>query len=308
MTTARYDYSADEKRILLRLVEIWQNLLESKKLQGKVEQTLFGDYILEFPLSHFLSEGSKNYERIKAAFRALNEKKFEYEDDEVWEIIRIIEKPQIKKREKVIFELNPKIVDCFLNFTKGYRKYELETAFSFSSVYAMRMYEFLSGQKEPFTRKIEVLKQMFQMQNKYKRDRDFIRFVIEPAKKELDEKSPYTFEYEINKSGRKFTSITFHPVAIPKNRDERLEKESLAKQISMSYVLDKVERQYFYDIGFTDRQIKNNFNTIIESKKLIPDFLFELSILKGKARDKKNPKGYIINALKGKIQDIKNRL
>lgn len=76
----------------------------------------------------------------------------------------------------------------------------------------------------------------------------------------------------------------------------------------MSYVLDKVEQQYFYDIGFTDRQIKNNFNTIIEAKKLLPDFVLGLSVLKGKARDKSNPRGYIINALKGKIQDAKNRL
>jgi hypothetical protein len=91
---------------------------------------------------------------------------------------------------------------------------------------------------------------------------------------------------------------------IPKNKNERLEK----KQIIRSYVLDKVERQYFYDFGFVDRQIRNNYCTIIEAKNLIPDFIFELSILKGKVRDKKNPRGYIINALKGRTQDIKNRL
>lgn len=35
MTTAKYDFSADEKRILLRLVETWQYLLEGKELKGK---------------------------------------------------------------------------------------------------------------------------------------------------------------------------------------------------------------------------------------------------------------------------------
>jgi hypothetical protein len=33
--------------------------------------------------------------------------------------------------------------------------------------------------------------------------------------------------------------------------------------------------------------------------------MLELSILKGKAREKKNPKGYIINAIKGKLKDRK---
>ena len=36
MTTAKYDFSADEKRILLRLVETWQHLLEGKELNGKI--------------------------------------------------------------------------------------------------------------------------------------------------------------------------------------------------------------------------------------------------------------------------------
>lgn len=31
--------------------------------------------------------------------------------------------------------------------------------------------------------------------------------------------------------------------------------------------------------------------------------MLELSILKGKSREKKNPKGYIINAIKGKLKD-----
>ena len=31
----------------------------------------------------------------------------------------------------------------------------------------------------------------------------------------------------------------------------------------------------------------------------------ELALLKGKARDKKNPKGYIINSIKGKLNDKK---
>lgn len=34
--------------------------------------------------------------------------------------------------------------------------------------------------------------------------------------------------------------------------------------------------------------------------------MLELSTLKGKSRDKKNPKGYIINALKGKVKTRKN--
>jgi hypothetical protein len=195
MTTAKYDFSADEKRILLRLVETWQYLLEGKELKGKIDRDLFGGYILEFPISYFVPDNQTNYKRIKDALRSLNDKKFEYEDSNLWEIIRIIERPQIRKREKVIFELNEKIVECFLNFTKGYRKFELETALSFSSVYAVRFYELMSGQTTPLTFTFTKLKEMFQLTDKYPRTPDFIKRVIEPAKRELDEKSPFSFEY-----------------------------------------------------------------------------------------------------------------
>lgn len=302
MTTAKYDFSVDEKRILLRLVETWQHLLEGKKLSGRIDKTLFGHYELEFPISYFVAEGQTNYNRVKDALRALNEKKFEYEDDKEWSIIRIIEIPYIERREKVKFTLNSKIVDCFLNFTKGYRKFELETSLMFASIYSMRFYELLSGQKSPLIYTIETLKEMFQIEDKYKRAPDFVKYVIDQAKKELDEKSPYSFEYSIIKQGRQFHAIKFYPITIPKNRNTELEKKELVKQVHLSGFLERTERAYLKDLGFSDRQIKNNLDVFLQAKKEL-DFLYELSLFKGKAREKKNPQGYVINALKGKLKD-----
>ena len=302
MTTAKYDFSVDEKRILLRLVETWQHFLEGERLNGRIDKTLFGHYELEFPISYFVSEGQTNYNRVKDALRALNEKKFEYEDDKEWSIIRIIEIPYIERREKVKFTLNSKIVDCFLNFTKGYRKFELETSLMFASVYSMRFYELLSGQKSPLIYTIETLKEMFQIADKYKETKDFIKRVIEPAKKELDEKSPFSFEYKVIKQGRQFHSIQFTPIAIAKNRNIELEKKDLIKQVHLSGFMDKTERDYLKKLGFSDRQIKNNIDVFIEAKKNL-DFLYELSLFTGITREKRNPQGYIINALKGKLKD-----
>lgn len=302
MTTAKYDYSTDEKRILFRLVETFQHLLEGQKLKGKIEKTLFGHYELEFPISHFLPNESENYTRVKDAFRALNEKKFEYEDEKCWEIIRIIEMPHLEYREKVKFTLNAKIVDCFLNYTKGYRKFELETVFSFRSVYSMRFYELLSGQKKPLTYTIENLKKMFVAEDKYPRNPDFVKRIIEPTKKELDKKSPYSFEYKINKKGPQFYSITFFPIAIPKNRNENLETHELQKQVNLSWNLDKIERDYFAKFGFTERQLKNNMQLILQAKKEL-DLVYELSLLIGAIRTKNNPQGYVIGVLKGKLKD-----
>lgn len=76
-------------------------LVGRKELNGKIERDLFGGYILEFPISYFVPDNQTNYKRIKDALRSLNDKKFEYEDEDMWEIIRIIERPQIRKRKRL---------------------------------------------------------------------------------------------------------------------------------------------------------------------------------------------------------------
>src|SRR5690606_33474028 len=190
ITSAKYDYSVYEKRILYRLIEFFQSLTKGEKLNHKVHLTkdLFDVSIITMPIAMFLNgEEDKNHSRVKEAIRSLENKKFEYEDDRTWEIIRIISEPKIDKyKEFVTFRINPKVVQAFLDFSKGFSKYELATAMQFESVYAMRFYELLSGQKTPITYSIENLKIMFQIQDKYAKVNDFFRKVIEPAKKELD--------------------------------------------------------------------------------------------------------------------------
>lgn len=46
VTTAKYDFSIYEKRILYRIIELIQGQIEGKKLTGKIEPRLFGDYLI----------------------------------------------------------------------------------------------------------------------------------------------------------------------------------------------------------------------------------------------------------------------
>lgn len=49
----------------------------------------------------------------------------------------------------------------------------------------------MSGQTTPLTFTFTKLKEMFQLTDKYPRTPDFIKRVIEPAKRELDEKAHF---------------------------------------------------------------------------------------------------------------------
>ena len=205
-TTAKYDFNAYEKRIMYRLVELAQDEIKGIMIRDnmhKIEPTLFGREIT-MPVADILrNEKDQNYTIAKKAFRSLAQKGVEYEDDKFWQYTAIIANPKIDKiKGSVVFTVLDDIWRCLLDFTKGYRKYELVTAMQFKSVYSMRMYELMSGQKRPLEFTFEDLKQRFKLKDKYSKANDFKRWVFDIAKKELDESSPYSFNYIEIKEGR----------------------------------------------------------------------------------------------------------
>lgn len=309
MTTAKYDFNVYEKRILYRLVELAQCELQGLKFPQdcrKIKHTLWGNLIVTLPIASILSnKEDNNYAKAKKALVALSQKYFEYEDDRTWEKINIIVLPKIQKyKHTFTFQIDPKIWNCCLDFTKGFRKYELVTAMNFKSVYTMRFYELMSGQKTKIIYTLTQLKEMFQVTDKYKLTADFIRYVIEPAKKELDECSPYSFEWSPQKEGKKIVGFCFYSIYQPEHRDNELYKQELQKQTCLSWDLSVQVIDYLkLSMGFSDKEIKNNRATFIAAQFELSDILGELAALKAKSRDKKNPKGYIINALKGKLKD-----
>jgi plasmid replication initiation protein len=222
-----------------------------------------------------------------------------YEDDDVITSIRLVRKFEINKRSGFVrFSLDLPIYSALIDFSKGYKKYELQTAMQFESVSAMRFYELMSGLKEPIEFKIETLKEMFSISDKYKRVNDFIQFVLDVAKKELDEKSPYSFNYEPKKQGRAYHSIIFFPKFNPNNRDEELERKSLQKQVSLSWDLPKNVVDYLkHNFNFTTDGIKNNID-LFKSANNKFDLIQFLAEIKGKTRNSDNPQGYVIGAIR----------
>jgi len=188
-----------------------------------------------------------------------------------------------------------------MNFAKGYRKDELKVAMQFESLYAMRFYELMSGQRTPICYSIEQLKEIFGVTNKYNKISHFKKRILDMAKKELDKCSPYTFTYEMNKVGRSFTSVTFYPKYQPQFRDEELEKHDLQKQISLSWNLPKEVTDYLvHNFEFTKDEIKNNLDLFKEDHEKL-DLIQFLATLKGKIRNSSNPQVYIIEAIRKMI-------
>jgi plasmid replication initiation protein len=325
MTTARYKFSVYEKRILYRLVEIAQSEIQGVKLKDNLgplytQRTLFGGMDITLSFSSILdvvsNEENRNnhYECLKSACRALAQKIVEWEDLEqgIWKCQHLIEGVEIKKRVGVVtFSVPEWFWHAILDFSKGYRKYELLTAMKLKSPYSMRFFELMSGQKRPFTLSVEEMRKMFGLEGKYERPSSIRERIIEPAKKELDASAPYSFDVKEERSGKGKTSpisaFTFIPRRHEENQDKDLLKtEMLSKLTARNVFKDKdIYEILKYTFEFDSKEINKNKQTIDRGKDIIPDFVGFLSSLSD-APGYKNAikkKGYVIQAIKNKTKE-----
>lgn len=309
-TTARYDFSIHEKRVLYRIIEIIQSYTSGLKLSYDytIHKDMFSlnrTFTIQYSaLSH--NDDDIDYKALKRALHSLRNRSFEYKDSKHWGVYGLIEMPKIETYSSIVeFVITPLLWDAFLDFSKGFRKYELMTAISLNSVYSMRFYELFSGNKKPITYTIKDLRSMFSLEDKYIRMNSFISRVIDSAKNELDSVSPYSFDYKVNKLGRQFNSITFYPLYIPANRDDSLESNDIKKKVSLSWDLDSSVINYLkHSFDFTTAEIKQHIDLFKSACDVIPDIIDFLSSLVPRANRVQRPKGYVINSLRSEINNL----
>ena len=317
-STVRHDFGIYSERLLLRLVELAQREIRGLDFKGgtsigKVEIGEWGDAEVIIPVKDILSgDDDKNYSKAKAAVRNLMGRFLEYEDDQKYRATQILNEVDVDKvAGKMVIRVNRNIWRAMLDFSKGFRKYELETAVKLRGKYSLRIYKLVSKQSEPITYSISDLRQMWGLTEKYKKVDDFVKNTIVSAKEELDRVSPYSFDYvlnaaksaEVNK-GRKgrpaITSVTFFPVRRMANQST----DALRKQVDPSMLLD---REFYLllknKFGFDAQGIKANITLFDTAQKECDDVLDFLYGIAPAALRAANVQGYVINSIRKHLKE-----
>ena len=310
-TTAMYDFNVYEKRVMYNLVRLAQSQIEGVVLTDnlhKICHDMKGYVHVTLPLSDFLAdEEDKNHRRVKDALKSLHRKTFEYLDDDVWECISIIALPKIALHSRqVSFIVDSRVWDVLLDFSRGFSRYDIEVAFRLESCYSMRFYELIACQKEPITYSIDALRRIFKLEDKYAFTKDFIKRVVESSKIELDQKSPVSFTYAPVKDGKRITQLIFFPVRFNAQDSSDDDHRMILRKYGSSAVLTADERRFLEEIGFNESGINNNLSLFMDCQRNL-DFICELALIKGKCRTKKNPCGWCIRTLTGKLADKKSQ-
>lgn len=331
-TAARYNFSVYEKRILYRMIEIEQKMFNKEEIikkPHKIETNLWGDRKYTFPVQYLLStqdeEDSgvnliKNNARVIQAFRDLADKKINQGKpdgkSDYWEI-RLISSLQFTAGERYItWKADSKLIEMIMDFSKGWRAYELKVAFNLQSRYAMRFYELIANKNKPIEYKTIDLIKMFGIEDKYTRKKDGVvvgyiyknieTYVIKKAQEELDKVSPYTFNYQFSKD---YQVLTIIPIYQPQFASAKFTKAKQEK-VDLSKVLTEKEYDtYIQEFGFTEQGLKNNYDLFLECKESLPAnysfFLFqEIRSAIGKKRGTVGP-GYIISIIKNQLEQWK---
>lgn len=321
MTTIRNSFGLYGQRTITRLVEASQYLLEGKSIGDcvtyHVEKSLWGDVRVKMPISAILRKGDEaNHPEAKRQLKKLVGLPLEYEaPNGDWICTTLISKVIFSKSTgEATLTIQPEIWEAILDFSKGFRRFEIEKALDLRSAYSMRLYQLISGQERPLSYNLVALKKMLGVEKKYARPADFIKRVIQPAKEELDKVSPYTFDFKPvteKKSARgkeTITGITFIPYFQPKNRDQELEQKQDFGKLKRKYpgvvsLPKSLENYLTHTAGFTMTGIKNNSELLLQAINHITDF--EEVVLRnivGRSREAKNPQGYIIKAIKSELK------
>ncbi len=316
-TTVRHDFGIYSERLLLRLVELAQCEINGLDFKGgsdlgKVVVGEWGHAEITIPVRDILSgEDDSNYTKAKAAVRNLMGKFLEYEDNNTYKATHILNDVDVDKvAGQMTIQVNKNIWNAMLDFSKGFRKYELETATKLRGKYSLRIYKLVSKQTQPITYLIEDLRKMWGLTDKYRKVDDFIKNTIVAAKNELDKVSPYSFDYVLNASksaevnkGRKgrpaITSVTFHPVRKFANEST----DTARKSVNPSMMLDREVNQLLINkFGFEWSGIRANITLFDIAQKEFDLFEFLTKIAPSALRAA-NPQGYVVNSIKKHLKE-----
>ena len=149
-------------------------------------------------------------------------------------------------------EASEKIHNLLKEYLKmGYTPVNVQIWLSLNNSYAQRFYDLLrlwSGTKDTISYKVEEIKELLMLDDKYGKYNDFKRRVILPAIKELNETGYFEIDIKENKVGRKVDSINF----IVKDLDKR-------KYFTKENTIAEIPRKVIEEVAITtDNNIIND--------------------------------------------------
>ena len=246
LTTVRDRIGIYGQRLILRLVEFATaegatQGLDFKNGKDLRQVEISGDLFykrITMPLEYITGD-SDNRSKPRASIKALMQEIIEAEDEDGdWFAFPFLSFAQVKQGDLTV-EVRKELWQVFMDFRKGFRRFELQAALRLKSTYSLRLYKLMSEQNniDHLDFQLDELKKMLGVGDKYPRAYDFFKYVLDPAKAELDRVAPWTFTYswltsrKVASGRAAIVGVRFFPKYQPAHRDPDL----LAQQVGRKH-------------------------------------------------------------------------
>jgi len=126
-----------------------------------------------------------------------------------------------------------------------FTRFNIQNIKPLTSIYAIRLYELAKQYQDTGWRidSIEDFRKMLQLDGKYKDNKDFRKYVLEVAKKQINERTDIKIDYELIKEGRRFTKIKWR-ISQDKKRVQKQATKNLQKLDPLQELETNLNRTY----------------------------------------------------------------
>ena len=215
ITTARYEFSVIEKRILYCIIN-QINIGSKNNPEDYKDDSGWRNITLCINGSDLAKCGEKTAE-IRSAMQKLQKRTIEIQKDQRWSSFVFITSIDHYETTNVYkIEISRHIVPYFVELSSKFTAYYIAVALSLKSVYSQRFYELCCQYKakKTFMIGVDELRKMFAIEGKYQKINDMKKRVIDIPMKEIkdsfDQKlSDLYFKVHPQKNGRQIVAYEF---------------------------------------------------------------------------------------------------
>lgn len=197
---AKYNLTLTELKIIAKL----SSMIKKDDDDFKVYKFTANELMEDLKLNN-------NYDDLKEAIRKLLTRLIIIRTEQTVLATTFLSSAEYFKNTTIELSFDKKLKPYLLQLKNNFTMYQFENVIALSSVYAIRIYELCKQYQKIKERIIEIedLKEILDIEEKYKKYNDFKKYVLEIAKREINEKTDINISFEEIKTGRKVSAIRF---------------------------------------------------------------------------------------------------
>jgi plasmid replication initiation protein len=306
ITLSRSNFTVPQRRVLFAIIETLSPYLRENLgfAHGKeISYQTALDNIGRITYRASDLSRPENYGELRTALLQLEDKKYFIETEDFELRTRLVLQSKFLKRSEYIeLVINTELFDILLDVSKGYTLYQTKVALSFSSIYAMKLYEVLAKWRAApkFYISIDELRRLTDTHVKYTKANDFKKNVLDLAKEQLDASdiTDLRFKYSEKKQGKRIIGFDIIVIKTDKSHEHEQQLKVHAPSLRWDFKKSLIDNFATYGIvakGETAKTIKA-YQAKFGEHKLAQDLEnFAKQAEKNKAR---SVPGYIMTCFK----------